>query len=96
MGEGRVEHVPVSVRSLSTPGPNNLRVSSGKTKKRKISRSPVKKRFESASPPSSSQHHGVVKDLSFSAALDREQSCEKSKRSGRKSRAAPVFQGGLP
>ena len=63
--EGRVEYVPVRVNSLSTPGPTNLRVSSGKSKKRKISRSPVKRRFEIASPPSLSQRQGVVEDLSF-------------------------------
>ena len=39
--EGRVKSVPVSVPSISTLGPSSLHVSSGKTKKRKISRSPV-------------------------------------------------------
>ena len=34
--EGRVEYVPVSAPSLSTPGPSSLCVSSGKCKKRKI------------------------------------------------------------
>ena len=82
--------------SVSVPGPSNLRVSSGKSKKRKISRSPMKRRFEIESPPVSSQQHCVVEDLSFSAALDRQQSCKKSRRSGRNRRAAPVFQGGLP
>ena len=93
---GRVEYVPVRAPSVSVPGPSNLRVSSGKSKKRKISRSPVKKRFEIASPPLSSQQHYIVEDLGFSAALDRQQSCKKSRRSGRNRRAAPVFQGGLP
>ena len=93
--EGRVEYVPVSAPSINVPGPSNLRVSSGKTKKRKISRSPVKRRFEIASPPLSSQQHRVVEDLGFSAALDRQQSSKKSRRSGRNRRAAPVFQGGL-
>ena len=77
-------------------GPSNLRVSSGKSKKRTISRSPVKRRFEIASPPPASQQHRVVEDLSFSATLDHQQSCKKSRRSERKRRAAPVFQGGLP
>ena len=94
--EGRVEYVPVSVPSLSTLGPSNLRVSSGNSMKRKISRSPVKRRFEIASPPSSSQCYGVVEALGFSAVLDRQQSCRKSGRSERDRRAAPVFQGGLP
>ena len=49
--EGRVEYVPVRVPSFISPGPSNLRVSSGKSKKRSISRSPVKRRFEIASPP---------------------------------------------
>ena len=94
--EGRVDYVPVRVPSFSSPGPSNLRVSSGKSKKRTISRSPVKRRFEIASPPPASQKHRVVEDLSFSAALDRQQSCKKSRRSERKRSAAPVFQGGLP
>ena len=52
--QGRVEYVPVRAPSVSVPGPNNLRVSSRKSKKRKISRSPLKRRFEIASPPLSS------------------------------------------
>ena len=48
--DGRVETVPVRAFSISVPGPSNLRVSPGKSKKRKISRSPVKRRFEIASP----------------------------------------------
>ena len=97
--EGRVEYVPVRVPSFISPGPSNLRVSSGKSKKRTISRSPVKRRFEIASPPPASQQHRIVEDLSFSDALDRQQSCKKSRRSGRserKRRATPVFQSGLP
>ena len=94
--EGRVDYVPVGVPSISVPGPSNLRVSSGKSKKRKIRRSPVKRRFKSASPPLSSQQHRVVEALVFSPALDSQQSCKKSRRSGQKRRAAPVFQGGLP
>ena len=51
--ERQVEYVPVNFTSISTPGPSNLRVSSGKSKKRKPSRSPVKipRLFETASPP---------------------------------------------
>ena len=94
--EGRVEYVPVRAPSASVPGPSNLRVSSGKSRKRSISRRPVKRRFEISSPPAASQQHRLVEDLSFSAALDRQQSCKKSRRSERKRRAAPVFQGGLP
>ena len=94
--EGRVEYVPVRAPSVGVPGPSNLRVSSGKSRKRSISRSPVKRRFEIASPPPASQQHRLVEDMSFSAALDRQQSCKKSRRSERKRRATPVFQGGLP
>ena len=94
--EGRVEYVPVRVPSFISRGPSNLRVSSGKSKKRTISRSPVKRRFEIASPPLASQQHRLFEDLSFSAALDRQQSCKKSRRSERNRRAALVFQGGLP
>ena len=94
--EGRVEYVPMRTPSDSVPGPSNLRVSSGKSNKRKISRSFVKRRFEIASTPLSFQQHCVVQDLSFSAALVSQQSCKKSRRSGRNRRATPVFQGGLP
>ena len=94
--EGRVEYVSVRAPSVSVPGPSNLRVSSGKSKKRKISRNPVKRRFEIASPPLSSQQHRVVEDSGFSAALDRQQSCKKSWRSGRNRKTAPNFRGGLP
>ena len=96
MEEGRVEYVLVRVLSFIAPGPSYLRVSSGKSKKRTISRSPVKRRFDNASPLPAPQQHRFVEDLSFSAALDRQQSCKKSRRSERKRRAAPVFQGGLP
>ena len=48
--EGRFEYVLVSVLSSSTPGHSNLRVSSGKSRKRKNSRNPDKRRFEIASP----------------------------------------------
>ena len=94
--EGRVEYVPVKTPSASVPGPSNLRVSSGKFRKRSISRSPVKRRFEISIPPPASQQHLLVEVMGFSAALDRQQSCKKSRRSERKRRAAPVFQGGLP
>ena len=94
--EGRVEYVPVRAPSVSVPGLSNFRLSSGKPKKRKISRSPAKGCFEIASPPLTSQQHRVLEDLGFSAALDRQQSCKKSRRSGRNRRAAAVFQFGLP
>ena len=85
--EGRVEYVLVRAPSASVPGPSNLRVSSGKSKKRSISRSPVKTRFEIASPPPASEQQRLVEDLSFSVALDRQQSSKKSRRSARKRRA---------
>ena len=94
--EGGVEYVPVRTPSVTVPGPSNLRVSSGKSKKRAISQSPVKRRFKIASPPLSSQQHPVVEDLGLSAALDRQQSRKNSRRNGRNRRAAPVFEWGLP
>ena len=94
--KGRLEYVPVRVPSFISPGPSNLRVSSGKSEKRTISRSPLKRRFETASPPPASQQHLIVVDLGFSAALDHQQPCKNSRRSERKRRVAPVFQGGLP
>ena len=94
--QGRVEYVPERAPSASVPGPINLRVSSGKFRKRRINRSPVKRRFGISSRPPTSQQHRLVEDMSFSAALDRQQSYKKSRRSERKRRAAPVFQGGLP
>ena len=93
---GRVEYDHVRVPSAFFPGPSNLLISSGKSKKRTISRSPVKRHFEVASPPPASQQHRIVDDLGFSAVLNRQQSCKKSRRSARKRRAAPVFQGVLP
>ena len=93
--EGRVEYVPVCAPFPISPGPSNLRASSGKSKRRTVSRSPLKRRFEFASPPPASQQHRILEDLGFSAALDRQQSCKKSRRSERKRRVAPVFQGGL-
>ena len=94
--EGRVEYVPVRVPFSISPGPSNLRDSPGKSKRRTIGRSPVKRRFEVASPPPAYQQHRIVEGLSFSAALDRQQSCKKSRGSERKRSAAPVFQVGLP
>ena len=73
--EGRFQYVLLSAPPISVPGPSKLRVSSGKSKKRKISRSPVKRRLEIASPPPSSHQHRVVEDLGFSSALDHQQSC---------------------
>ena len=72
----RVEYVPVRVPSPISPGLSILRVSSGKSKKRTISQSRVKRRFEVSSPPPASQQHRIVEDLSFSASLDRQQSCK--------------------
>ena len=94
--EGQNEYVAVRVPFPNSPGPSNLRDSSGKSKRRTICRSPVKRRFEVASPPPASQQHRIVEDSSFSAALDRQQACEKSRRCERKRRVASVFQGGLP
>ena len=64
--ERRVEYVPVTVPSFISPGPSSLRVSSGKSKRRTISWSPVKRRFQIASPPPASQQQRIVEDLSFS------------------------------
>ena len=96
MEEGKVEYVPVRVPFPISPGPSNRRVSSGKSKKRTISRSPVKRLFEVSSPSPTSQQHLIVEDLRFSATLDRQRSCKKTRRSERKRKAAPVFEGGLP
>ena len=82
--EGRVEYVAVRVPSFISPGPSNLRVSSGKSKRRTMNWSPVKRRSEIASPPPASQQHRFVEDLIFKAALDHQQSCMKSRRSERK------------
>ena len=57
---------------LFLQGPSNLRASSGNSKKRSFCRSPVKRRFEVAIPPPASHQHHLVKDLGFSAALDRQ------------------------
>ena len=93
--EGQVEYVPVRVPFPISPGPSNLRDSFEKSKRRTISRSPVKRRFEVASPAPASQQQRIVEELSFSAALEHQQSCKKSRRSERNRRAARVSQGGL-
>ena len=76
--EGGLEYVPVSSSSVSAPGGSSLRVSSGKSEKRKLSQSAVKfpRRFEVASPSGSPPKKVVVEDSSFGAALDRQQSHE--------------------
>ena len=94
--EGRVEYVPVRVPFPDSAGSSNLLVFPGKSKKRTVSRSPVKRPFEVARPPTASQQHRIAEVLGFGAALDRQRSCKKSRLSERKRRAAPVFQGGLP
>ena len=85
-GASRVRSCTCPVSSFA--GPSNLRDSSGKSNKRTISRNPVKRRSEVARPPPASQQHPIVEDLCFSAALDRQQSCKKSRRIQRKRRAA--------
>ena len=63
--EGRVEYVPVRAPSNSVPGPSNLRASSGKIRKRSISRSPMKRRFEISSPLPALQQHRLDEDMGF-------------------------------
>ena len=96
--KGRVEQVPVSAPSTIAHGPSNLRASSEKSKKRKMSRSPVKlpRRFEVAKPSESPRKKTLVEDSSFIAALDHQQSHGESRRSGRNRKAAAVSHGGLP
>ena len=91
--DGRVEYFPVKAPLISVPGPSNQRVSSGTSKKKKFSRSPVKRRFEIASPPLSSQQHRVIEDMGFSAALDRQQSCKKSRCNWAKPKSRSCFPG---
>ena len=61
--EGRVEYVPVALPGLGPPGPNKIRSSSSKGK-RKISRIPMKLplKFEVCSPPVSLQRRSLVED----------------------------------
>ena len=60
-----------------------------------MNRSPVKlpRLFEIESPPESTHNRTLVEDSSVSAAMDRQQSHGKSRRSGRNRTAAPAFQG---
>ena len=94
--EGRVEYVLVIVPPFSAPVPSSLCASSGKSKKRKESRNPVKlpRCIEVASSEAHRKRTHVEKS-SFRATLNR-YSHGKSQRSGRNRKAAPVFQGGLP
>ena len=95
--EGRVEYVPVAAPVLGPPGPNKIRSSPSK-RKRKISRSPVKlpRRFEVSSPPASPQRRSLVEYPSFASPLAQPVSRGKSRWSGRDRRAAPVLQMGFP
>ena len=95
--EGRFEYVPVGLPALGPPGPSKIRSPSSK-RKRKITRSPVKlpRKFEVSSPPASPPRRSLVEDPSFASALAASTSREKSRRSGRDRRAAPVFQMGFP
>ena len=95
--EGRVEYVTVGPPALGSPGPSQIRSPSSK-RKRKITRSPVKlpRRFEVSIPPASPPKRSLVEDPSFASALAAAASREKSRRSGRDRRAAPVFQMGFP
>ena len=80
--EGRIEYVHASAPSISIPGPSNLRCSSGKSKKNKVSRSPVnpRRRLKLASSPETLCTKTVVEDSGFSAALDRQQSRRKTEK----------------
>ena len=95
--EGCVEYVPVAAPAFGSPGPNKIRSSPSK-RKRKLSRSPVKlpKRFEVSSPSASPQGRSFVEDSCFASALAAPASRWKSRRSGRDHRAAPLTQMGLP
>ena len=69
--EGLVEYVLVSAPPVRCPGPSSLRASSGKSRERKVNRSPFKlpRRLENASRPESPSKKAVVKDSTFSAHL---------------------------
>ena len=60
--EGQIEFVSVSAPNISAPGPSSFPTASGKSKKRKVSQSPLElpRRFEKASPPRSSEQHHIV------------------------------------
>ena len=95
--QGRVEYVPIAPPALGPPGPSKINSSSCK-RKRKLTRSPVKlpRRFEVSSPPASPPRRSLAEDPSYASALAAQASREKSRRSGRDLRAAPVFQMGFP
>ena len=95
--EGRVEYVPVAPPAPGAPGPSRIR-SSSSTRKRKVTRSPVKlpRRFEVSNPPASPGRRSLVEDPSFASALAAPASRGKSRWSGRDRRPAPVFQMGFP
>ena len=87
----------MSVPSISTPGPSNLRVSSEKSKKMKVSRSPVKipRRFEVASSAQSSQQHRVVEDFGLVPIWTASNPSENHTAMGETGEPL-VFQSGLP
>ena len=96
--KGQVEYVPASAPALIVTGPSSLPAPSGKAKRRKVSRSPLKlaRRFEIPRYTETPRKKSAIEDQSFSAALSRQQSRGKSSRTGRDPRVGAVFQMGLP
>ena len=82
--EGRVEYVPVNVPSFGIPGSSNLRVSSGKSKRGKIVEALLKDAAKLQVPlhPLNNIVWLRIWVLEPLWALDRQQSCWKSRHSG--------------
>ena len=95
--EGQVDYVPVAASSRKVASQSRRLTSPAKGKK-KVSHSPVKvpRQFEVSSPSPSSRKRTVIDDPNFAAALTTESPREKTRKSGRDRKAAPIFQGGMP
>ena len=95
--EGQVDYVPLAAPSRKFASQSCRLTSPGKGKK-KVSHSPVKlpRQFEVSSPSLSPRKRSVIDDPNFAAALTTESPREKTRRSGRDRKAAPIFQGGMP
>ena len=89
--------MPLAAPSRKVASQSRRLISPGKGEK-KVSHSPVKvpRQFDVSSPSLSPQKRTVIDDPNFAAALTTEFLREKTRRSGRDRKAAPIFQGEMP
>ena len=95
--KGQVDYVPVAAPSRKVAG-HSRHLSSSRKGKKKVSQSSVKlpRQFEVSSPSAICSKRTVVDDPAFASALASECPRRKPRKSGRNTKAAPVFQGRRP